>query len=236
MAQNEQEKRCENCIVRQINSIGVLNKVELKEVSDAKITKIVKKGETIFEEGEQLNGVFCIREGVSKISKLTSSGKDQILKLAAKGEILGQDLLISQEKSNLKATAVNNMTLCFIPKEKIETPIKNNSEFTMNVLKTMVKELNESNENVISLSQKNVKQRIAQALLYIQKNYGEDEAGYLKLNLSREDLSSVVGTAVETCIRNISSFKKDGYIKLSQRKIAIVDSKKLQRFIDDFDF
>jgi CRP-like cAMP-binding protein len=236
MAQDEQEKRCENCIVKQFNNLRALSKEELKLVSDAKVTKKIKKGDVIFEEGEKLNGIFCVRNGVSKVSKLSSNGKDQIIKLVTKGEVLGQSSIISEEASKLSATAINNMELCFIPKEKIATPLQKNSEFTMSVLKTMVKDLNESNESILRLSQKNVKQRIAQALLYIKKNYGEDEEGFLNLNLSREDLANVVGTAVETCIRNISSFKKEGYIKLYKKKIAIIDSKRLERFIEDFDY
>ncbi len=236
MAQEEQEKRCENCIVRQFNSLGALDKDELKQVSDAKITKHIKKGDVIIEEGEQLNGIFCVRDGVSKISKLSSNGKDHILKLATKGEVLGHNSIISEEKSNIKATAINNMQVCFIPKEKIAVPLKGNSDFTLDVLKKMARDIKESNENILRLSQKNVKQRIAQTLLYIKINYGEDEEGYLNLYLSREDLASIVGTAVETCIRNISAFKKEGYIKLSGKKIAIVDTKKLERFIDDFNY
>ncbi|WP_397446215.1 Crp/Fnr family transcriptional regulator [Polaribacter sp. R77954] len=236
MAQNEQERRCENCIVRQFNNLRALSKEELKLVSDAKVTKRIKKGDTIFEEGEKLNGIFCVRDGVSKVSKLSSNGKDQIVKLVTKGEVLGQSSIISEETSKLSATAINNMEVCFIPKEKIATPLQANPKFTMSVLKTMVKDLNESNENILRLSQKNVKQRIAQALLYIKNNYGEDEEGFLNLNLSREDLANVVGTAVETCIRNISMFKKQGYIKQSKKKIAIVDAKRLERFIEDFDY
>jgi len=236
MAHNEHQKRCENCIVRQFNNLSALNKDELKLVSDAKVSKKIKKGEIIFEEGEKLNGVFCVRDGVSKVSKLSSNGRDQIIKLVTKGEVLGQSSIISEETSKLRATAVNDMEVCFIPKEKIAIPLKDNPKFTMSVLKTMVKDLNESNQSILRLSQKNVKQRIGQALLYIQKNYGEDEEGFLKLNLSREDLANVVGTAVETCIRNISFFKKEGYIKQSKKRIAIIDSKRLERFIEDFDY
>ena len=77
--------RCENCIIRQFNSLRAMTKDELKRVSDSKTTKTLKKGESIFEEGEKLNGVFCVRDGVSKLSKLSSNGKDQIVKLASKG-------------------------------------------------------------------------------------------------------------------------------------------------------
>lgn len=235
MAQEEQSKRCENCIVKQFNNLKALSKEELKHVSDAKITKKIKKGEVIFNEGEKLNGIFCVRDGVSKVSKLSSNGKDQILKLVSKGEVLGQSSIISDEASKLKATAINNMEVCFIPKEKITIPLKDNSKFTIAILKTMVKDLNESNDNILMFSQKSVKQRIAQSLLYIRNHYGEDEEGYLNLILTREDLANVVGTAVESCIRHISLFKKEGYIKQNKKRIAIINRKGLERFVEDFE-
>lgn len=235
MAKDKQENSCKNCIISKFNDFRVLSDDELKEVSNAKVTKKINKGETIFDEGEQLNGVFCIRDGVSKVSKLSSNGKDQILKLVTKGDVLGQSAIISDERSKLKATAVNNMEVCFIPKEKIINPLKENPDFSMSILKTMAKDLNESNESILLFSQKNVKQRIAQALLYIKNTYGEDVEGFLNLNLTREDLASVVGTAIESCIRSISALKKEGYIQLSRKKIKILGSKKLEKLIEDFD-
>ena len=120
------ESRCENCIVRQFNSLRAMNKEELKKVSDSKIMKTVKKGEALFEEGEKLNGVYCVRGGVSKMSKLSPNGKDQIVKLATKGEVMGQRSVIAEEHANLSATAVSDMEVCFIPKESITNTTNNN--------------------------------------------------------------------------------------------------------------
>lgn len=233
MAHDNRSERCENCIVRQFNEMRAMSKEELKAVSDAKITKSIKKGQTLFEEGEKLNGIFCIRDGVSKLSKLSSNGKDQIVKLAAKGEVIGQRSVITEEKVDVKATAINDMEVCFIPKDKIVTPLKSNPKFTMEVLKTMASNIKDSNNVILSLSQKSVKQRIAHALLYLQKNYGEDTDGFLKVTLTRDDLAGIVGTALESCIRNVSALKKEGYIAFSGKKTRIIDTQKMECFIDD---
>jgi len=234
MSKEDFTKCCKNCLVRQFNDLNTLNKEELKLVSKAKITKIIKKGETLFKEGEKLNGVFCIRHGVSKLSQLSSNGREQIIKLATKGEVIGQRSIIIEETINLKATALSDMEVCFIPKDNVIIPLKSNPKFTMQVLKTMISDLKDSNRVILSLSQKNVKQRIAQTLLYLDNNYGVDDGGYLNLNLSREDLASIVGTAIESCIRNVSALKKEGFIKITGKKMAILDKKILVRFIDDF--
>ena len=228
------EHRCENCIVRQFNSLRAMSKEELKKVSDSKVTKSIKKGEPLFEEGEKLNGVFCVRNGVSKLSKLSANGKDQIVKLASKGEVIGQRSVIAEESTNLSAVAVNDMEVCFIPKESITHTLQKNPNFTLEVLRHMAHDLKEADDVIVNISQKTVKQRIAEAFLYLKNNFGEDKEGFLALTLSREDISNVVGTATESAIRIISEFKKKGYIHTSGKKIGIKEEKKLKEIVEGF--
>lgn len=234
MEQEEMQGRCENCIVRQFNSFRAMTKAELKRVSESKTSKKIKKGEVIFQEGDKLNGVYCVRNGVSKLAKLSPNGKDQIVKLASKGEIIGQRSVIVEEEVNLSATAVNDMEVCFIPKEGIVNTLNTNPNFSLEVLRHLAHELKEADDVIVNMSQKNVKQRIAEAFIYLKNNYGEDNDGFLRLVLSREDISSIVGTATESCIRIISEFKKKGYIKTSGKKIGITNEKELKKMIDGF--
>lgn len=227
------DSRCENCIVRQFNSLRAMSKDELKMVSDSKIFKTLKKGEALFQEGDKLNGVYCVRGGVSKLSKLSANGKDQIVKLATKGEVMGQRSIIAEECANLSAVAVSDMEVCFIPKESIATTLQKNPNFTIEVLRHMAHDLKEADDVIVNMSQKTVKQRIAQAFLYLQK-FGLDEDGYFLLTLSREDIANVVGTATESAIRIISEFKKKGFIKASGKRIGIADAKKLEDLVEGF--
>lgn len=228
------ESRCENCIIRKFNALRAMNKEELKAVSDSKVTKTVKKGELIFDEGDKLGGVYCVREGVTKLSKLSSNGKDQIVKLASKGEVLGQRSVVAEEHSNLSATAVNDMEVCFVPKEAIINTLHKNPDFTYEVLRHMAHDLREADDVIVNMSQKTVKQRIAEALLYLKNRFGEDKDGYLALVLSREDIANVVGTATESCIRILSEFRKEGLIRTSGKKMAIADIRGLQDLVDGF--
>ncbi|MDA8686656.1 Crp/Fnr family transcriptional regulator [Robiginitalea sp.] len=228
------ENRCENCIVRKFNALRAMSKEELKAVSDSKVSRTVKKGEVIFGEGEKLGGIYCVRNGVSKLAKLSPNGKDQIVKLASKGEVLGQRSVVAEEQSNLSATAVNDMEVCFVPKEVIITSLHQNPDFTYEVLRHMAHDLREADDVIVNMSQKTVKQRIAEALLYLKNRFGEDAEGYLTLILSREDIANVVGTATESCIRILSDFRKEGLIKTSGKRMAVVDSRKLQDIVDGF--
>ncbi|MEA1785205.1 Crp/Fnr family transcriptional regulator [Arenibacter sp. GZD96] len=226
--------KCENCIIRQFNALRAMSTEELKKVSDSKITKTIKKGEVIFNEGEKLHGVYCIREGVSKLSKLSANGKDQIVKLVSKGEVLGQRSVIVAEAVNLGAVAVNEMTVCYIPKEKITNALSQNPNFTLEMLRHMAHDLKQADDVIVNMSQKTVHQRVAEVFLYLKTNFGEDKDGFIALVLSREEIANLVGTATESAIRVISEFKKKGLLLTSGKKIGIGDEKKLRELIVGF--
>jgi CRP-like cAMP-binding protein len=98
----------------------------------------------------------------------------------------------------------------------------------------MAHDLKEADDVIVNISQKTVKQRMAEAFLYLKNNFGEDADGFLSLTLSREDISNVVGTATESAIRIISEFKKNGLIRTSGKKIGIKDERKLLEMVEGF--
>jgi CRP-like cAMP-binding protein len=198
-------------------------------MADCKTSYTIKKGEPIFEEGEITKGVFCIKDGICKLSKLSANGKDQIVKLVKPGELLGQRSMISEEPANLSAVALEDMEVCFIPKNEIMGFFNENNQFSMNVMKTICGDLKEADDHMVSLAQKNVKERLAETLLYLEDNFGKSEDGTLHIQLSREELAGMIGTATESCIRLLSEFNKSGLIELVGKKIAILDRNKLKR-------
>lgn len=224
--------KCEQCIVREFSSLKSLNKEELIKMANCKTSKTIKKGELIFEEGETVNGVFCVKEGVCKMTKLSPNGKDQIIKLAQKGELLGQRSLISDEPANLSAIALEDMQVCFIPKSEIMGFFDKNNQFSMNVMKTICGDLKDSDTHMVSLGQKTVKERLAETLLYLEDTFGKNQDGSLHIQLSREELAGMIGTATESCIRLLSEFNKLELIDLKGKKITITDRNKLKRLAE----
>ncbi|MEY3599584.1 MAG: hypothetical protein RLZZ463_361 [Bacteroidota bacterium] len=215
--------KCEQCIVRQFNSLRAMTHEQLKMVSDNKTSKFIKKGEPIFQEGEHLTGIYCVRSGVSKLSKRTPNGRTQIVKLASQGELLGQRSVIAHEPANLTAEALDDMEVCFVSKDHILSALQNNAEFAVEVLRHMAHDLKQADEVVVHMSQKTVKQRLAATFLYLHHTFGPDQEGYLKLTLSREDIADIVGTATESAIRMISELKKEGLIQTQGKKIKVSD-------------
>jgi CRP-like cAMP-binding protein len=221
--------RCEQCIIKQFNSLKSLTKEELSRVSSCKTTRFIKKGEVIFEEGETINGVYCVKDGICKLSKLSENGKDQIVKIIVKGDLLGQRSLVTDESSNLQAIALNDMEVCFIPKSEIINDLQKNSKFSFDVLKEMAHDLKEADDIIVNMAQKSVRQRLAETLGYIHNNFGTNQDGTLSVVLSREDFANIVGTATESAIRVISQFKKEGLISTKGKQIKIVNLEALKR-------
>lgn len=221
--------KCEQCIIRQFNSLKALTKEELVRISACKTSKVVKKGETIFEEGESLKGVYCVRDGVCKLTKLSANGKDQIVRLVVKGELLGQRSLVGSDTTNLSAVALKDMEVCFIPRDEIINDLQKSRDFSMDMLQNMALDLRESDNIIVDMAQKSVKQRMAETLLHLQEKFGEDNNGMLDLVLSREDYANLVGTATESAIRILSEFKREGYITTSGKQIKINNIEALRR-------
>ncbi|MAX71025.1 MAG: Crp/Fnr family transcriptional regulator [Flavobacteriaceae bacterium] len=221
--------KCESCIIREFNALKSLSREELMRISSCKTGKIYKRGQVIFEEGETLNGVYCVREGVCKLTKLSENGKDQVVKLVVKGDILGKRSLVTDQKTNLSAVAINDMEMCFIPKSEIMDDLAKNPNFSMEVLKEMANELKISDDTIVSMAQKSVKRRLAEVLLYIHNNFNSESDEYLDIVLSREDYANIVGTATESAIRILSQFKKEGLISTKGKQIKIEDPSGLNR-------
>ncbi|WPR70984.1 Crp/Fnr family transcriptional regulator [Flavobacterium sp. NG2] len=224
--------KCEQCIVREFSSLKALNKNELLQIADCKTSYSVKKGEHLFEEGETVNGIYCIKDGVCKLSKLSANGKDQIVKLIKPGELLGQRSMISDEPANLSAVALEDMEVCFIPKAEILGFFDKNNQFSMNVMKSICGDLKEADDHTVSMAQKPVKSRLAETLLHLETNFGKNNDGSLHIQLSREELGGMIGTATESCIRLLSDFKKLGLIELDGKKILLKDHKGLKKIAE----
>lgn len=221
--------KCDQCIVRELSSLNALNKEELIKLANCKTSYSIKKGETLFEEGENINGVFCVKDGICKLTKLSSNGKDQIVKLVKAGELLGQRSLISDEATNLSAVALEYMEVCFIPRTEVLGFFNENNKFSMNVMKSICGDLKDSDDHMVSMAQKTVKGRLAETLLYLENSFGVNNDGTLKTQLTREELAGMIGTATESCIRLLSEFNKLGVIELIGKKIAIKDKTLLKK-------
>ena len=221
--------KCQQCITRQFNALNKLSKNQLKRISDNKTETKFNKGDVVFSEGTNLNGVYCIKSGSCKLSKLSSNGNDQIVRFVKEGELLGYRSVIGDKAAGLTVTAINDMEACFISKDEIFDMLRSNPEFSLDIFRTACNDLNEANTSLTNMAQKSVRERLASTILFLNETFGIDADGNINVQLSREEIANVIGTATESCIRLLSEFKKDNLVLLKGKKVKVLDLNGLKK-------
>lgn len=225
---------CHQCIVRELNSLKSLSTEELKCVSEHKNELNFKKGDVIFKEGMMLNGVYCVKDGKCKLTKLSPNGKEQIVKFIKHGDMLGYRSVLGEEPVSLSVVALEDMSACFIPKKDLFDSIEGNKNFSKDMFKVVCHDLKDANATIADMAQKTVRERLADTLLFLDETFGEDEDGNINIKLSREEIANVIGTATESAIRLLSDLKKENVISLTGKKIKIENATALKKIGNGF--
>jgi len=220
---------CEDCITTGHPIFKDLNPDQLETVNLAKGCSIYRRGTIIYHEGNRINGYYCINNGIIKIYKTGFDGKEQIIRFAKRGDIVGYRSVLSRELACTTAKVLEDATICFIPGEVLFELVKSNPGFALQLMQLTCKELGEANNYITDIAQKTVRERLAEILLLLKDTFELDENKVLKISLTREELANMVGTATESVIRLLSEFKADGYIELQGRKIRILNISGLQK-------
>ncbi len=214
---------CEECIATDHPIFKDLTPDELNSLNFDKGCSSYKRGNVIYHEGNRINGYYCVNSGIVKMYKTGIDGKEQIIRFAKRGDIIGYRSVLSKELACTTAKIIEDAVLCFIPSDSLFDLIKNNSAFSMNLMQLTCKELGEANNYIIDIAQKTVRERLAEILLLLKDEFDLDENQVLKISLTREELANLVGTATESVIRLLSEFKTDKMIELQGRKIRILN-------------
>jgi CRP/FNR family transcriptional regulator, polysaccharide utilization system transcription regulator len=216
---------CEECNSGFLRFFHTLDKADLQYLNEQKNTLVFRKGQLIYEEGHKSLGVFCIREGKIKVFKNTQEGKEHITRVVLPGEFLGLKALLSGNDHSVSASALEDSIVCFISKMDFFQLMIKYPEFTRSLILTLSKLLEEAEMRMISLAYKPVRERLAETLLFLFNSFYPNPEKNVKdyLNLTRLDLASIIGTAVETVIRLLSEFKEEKLIAIKGRKIFLLD-------------
>lgn len=219
---------CNICKSRNFSVFNNLSTTELAHFNDHKSCIVYKKGQYIFHENGYPHGIYCVNAGKVKIVRTGKDGKDQIVRLARKGDILGYRALLGDSKYNGSAITLEDTNVCFISKTSFFNVIQSNRNLSSDIIKMLAGELGKAEQSITDISQKSVKERMAEALLLLKDTYGfEQDGATIAVKLSREDIASLLGIATETAIRLLSVFKKNGVIEFVGKKIKILDIEQL---------
>ncbi len=202
---------------------ALLRSLQEHPLSSGKSYRTYKKKELLFEEGNRPKGVYCINKGKAKVFKRGIDGKEQIVHLAREGDLLGYRALISNEQYPVGAATLEECSICFIPKTAVFKILKDMPELYEKLLRQACRELGLMTSKITNLAQKTVRQRAAIGLLTLRDIYQDANGDPVTINLTREDIANIVGTATETLIRLLQDFKSEGIIESKGRRITIKD-------------
>jgi CRP-like cAMP-binding protein len=199
-----------------------------------KTEKIYKKGEIIFREGSYPTGIFYVTEGKVKKYKLDKDGREHIIYVANKGELLGYHAILAEDRYPDSAATLEECKIGFIPKEDFLQALQQSDILTRRLLKTLSHEFAVLANSLSMFAQKSVRERLALQLIVMREKYKQNfQPGMpVEINMSRDDLASLVGTARENVVRVLSEFRESGFVETKGRKIIVKDVKKLIEIAD----
>lgn len=226
---------CNECTNRD-NLFCTLSSEEKEFLSEGKGQNFFRKGQTIFYEGNHPHGLYCVYQGKIKLYKMGDNGKEQIVRLVGTGDLLGYRSLLSNESYRATATVLEDSYLCLLSKRKFTELLDTNSKLSRKVIEKLSQDLRRSEQSLIDLTQKTVRERIAEALLLLKAKFGVEEDGKtLAVILSRREIGDFVGISTETTIRALSSLNKEGLIELGGKQIRLIDVPQLARVANIYD-
>lgn len=209
---------CKNCIK------------DWKELIALKKNTIsVKKGKVLFHEGDDVEGIYFMYSGLLKIHMHWLDGKELIIRFTKPGDIVGLRGIGESHTYPISATAISDAKVCFIDNHFLETTLKANPGFTLELMHYYAVELQNAEKRMRNLVHMDVKSRLAEALLDLSHLFNHQSTDDITLN--RQDIASYAGTTYETVFKFFTELLNQNIISASGKTIRILQPKKLQTFI-----
>ena len=189
-----------------------------------------KKNEKIYCEGETPTSLMCLINGKVKIYKEGVGGRSQIVRVIKPGEYFAYRAYFAEEDFVTAAAAFEPCTICFIPMPIITNFVKENSQLAYFFIQQLSIDLGIADERIVSLTQKHIRGRLAESLIFLRDTYGLEEDGFtINMYLSREDLANLSNMTTSNAIRTLSNFANEKILIIDGRKIKIIDEEKLRK-------
>jgi CRP-like cAMP-binding protein len=206
----------------------------LNKISSNKNQYWCKKGGYIFREGEPVYGIHFIQEGGVKIVTTSLHGREQIVRLAKEGQILGHRGL-GRTYYYFNAVALKDTLVCLIDNELFYEACMNCPKFAYNLIFFYASELRRAELRVKYQAQMNIREKVAMAFVYCYEVFGIDpETRMLNISLSRQDLADIAGTTSEQVTRQLGDFESEKLISRNKRTIKLHNIKGLEEIVSEY--
>ena len=189
----------------------------------------VPRGSSLFRIGDPFQNLYAIRFGHFKTFQINAGGEEQVTGFQMAGELLGMDA-ISGDRHYCNALALEDSEVCEIPFSSLEQLLGAMPTLLRHFHRMMSQEITREQSVMLLLGNMQAPQRFAAFLMNLASRY--EARGYsgtnFQLRMSREDIGNYLGLTIESISRLLSRFKKEGWLRVSNREIEVLDPVKLK--------
>jgi CRP/FNR family cyclic AMP-dependent transcriptional regulator len=200
----------------------------LKSMVENRSTNLYKKKQLIYKEGNHPTQLYYVLSGKIKTFKSNDDGKELVTDLYSQGDFLGHIALLQGGIYKETAEAIDDCEVAIIPKKEFEDLLHNSKEVAQKFINLLAKNIADKEHHLISLAYNSLRKKVADALVVLKNKYQETNDGNFSIDISRENLANIAGTATESLIRTLSDFKSEKIIDIKDGHITIINDKKLE--------
>ncbi len=209
---------------------ALLTEEQRQEMKECISVQLFKKNDVLYREGEVPQMFHCLVNGKVKIYKDGIGGKTQIMRVVKPVDFFGFRAYFANQNYLTSAAAFENSTVCLIPIEIVDKWIMNNHKFGLFFIQRLSVALGNAEQRTVNLTQKHIRGRLAESLIFLRDCYGlEEDGATLSIYLSREDLANMSNMTTSNAIRTLSGFAQDKIIAIDGKKIKIIDNETLEK-------
>ena len=189
-----------------------------------------KKNDYIYLEGDEPEFLWCLFKGKVKKIKTGVGGRVQILRLMRPVQYFGYRAHFAEEQYVSSAMAIEHSVIGSIPLSIVDQLIRENNRIAWFFIQELSRNLGGSDTRIVTLTQKHIRGRLAEALIVLLDHYGyEDDNSTLKIYMAREDLASLSNMTTSNAIRTLSTFVNEKIIVVDGRRIKITNEPMLRK-------
>ena len=217
--------------LRQLMRASDSKKILQSFTEDRNVNKYKKK-QTIYTEGNHPNRLYYILKGKVKTYKTNEDGKELVTDIFSTGDFVGYIALLEETVYKDSAEALETTDLAIIPKEEFENLLNKNPEVAKKFIQLLAKNISAKEEKLLGLAYNSLRKKVAEALIMLQKKYSESNDEKFPIDISRDNLATIAGTATESVIRTLGDFKSEKLIEIENGCIKIINEKKLANMLN----
>ncbi len=221
-------------VLRRLSLFAALGEEELARLAPAVRRRLVPRGHVIFREGEPVTAIHFLTAGCVKITALTADGREQTLTILQPGDFFPHLGFLGGGSYPATAVALEESTVVTVERGTLLDLLRQNGDLALDMLLAMARRLDDLQQRVRELAERDLRVRVARALLHLLNRHGRPDRGgaRLDLRLTHQELASLTGTARESVSRTLAALRREGLLEMDGGTLLVPNREALRTVAD----